>query len=70
MNLPRVKLKASTTKVHNAPGKRFSFLFKMDNLKSRDATKSEIRTFFDGTNVFLTGGTGAVGQVLLEKLLR
>lgn len=42
----------------------------MDNLRYRDADKSEIRTFFDGTNVFLTGGTGAVGQVLLEKLLR
>ncbi|XP_025408042.1 fatty acyl-CoA reductase 1-like isoform X2 [Sipha flava] len=42
----------------------------MESLKARDDTKSEIQTFFKGLNIFLTGGTGAVGQVLLEKLLR
>ncbi|VVC39084.1 Male sterility, NAD-binding,NAD(P)-binding domain [Cinara cedri] len=35
-----------------------------------DEPKSEIQQFFSGTNVFLTGATGIVGHVLVEKLLR
>lgn len=42
----------------------------MENSKARDGAKSDIQAFFNGTNIFLTGGTGTVGQVLLEKLLR
>ncbi|XP_033217365.1 fatty acyl-CoA reductase wat-like [Belonocnema kinseyi] len=31
---------------------------------------SEIQNFYDGKNIFITGGTGAVGKILVEKLLR
>lgn len=33
------------------------------------ATRS-IKEFFDGTNIFVTGSTGFLGKVLIEKLLR
>lgn len=29
-----------------------------------------IKQFFDGQEIFVTGGTGYVGKVLIEKLLR
>lgn len=32
--------------------------------------KSEIAEFFAGTNVLVTGGTGFLGILLIEKLLR
>lgn len=31
---------------------------------------SEIAQFYDGRSVFVTGGTGFVGKILIEKLLR
>lgn len=31
---------------------------------------TSIKKFFDGSEVFITGGTGFVGRVLIEKLLR
>jgi len=31
---------------------------------------SDIREFFSGKSVLVTGGTGFVGKVLIEKLLR
>lgn len=30
---------------------------------------SEIQSFYKGKNIFLTGGTGFMGKVLIEKLL-
>ncbi|XP_050423207.1 uncharacterized protein LOC126834987 [Adelges cooleyi] len=35
-----------------------------------DKSQSEIQQFFAGANVFITGSTGFVGSVLLEKILR
>ena len=32
--------------------------------------ESQICKFYDGQNVFITGGTGFMGKVLVEKLLR
>jgi len=32
--------------------------------------QSEVGKFYDGKSVFITGGTGFMGKVLVEKLLR
>lgn len=33
-------------------------------------SNSEIAKFYEGSSVFVTGGTGFVGKALIEKLLR
>lgn len=35
-----------------------------------DANRNNIKAFYRNANILLTGGTGFVGKVLLEKLLR
>ncbi|XP_060838330.1 fatty acyl-CoA reductase wat-like [Rhopalosiphum padi] len=39
-------------------------------MTSGDESISEIQQFFKGTNVFITGATGFIGHVLVEKILR
>ena len=33
-------------------------------------TNISVSRYFEGKNVFLTGGTGFIGKVMMEKLLR
>lgn len=35
-----------------------------------DAVESRIQTFYDGKTILLTGVTGFLGKLILEKLLR
>lgn len=37
---------------------------------SENNERSEIAEFYSGTNVLVTGGTGFIGKLLIEKLLR
>ncbi|KFB36786.1 AGAP009690-PA-like protein [Anopheles sinensis] len=39
-------------------------------LEPEPATTDTLRPFYDGKSVFVTGGTGFLGKVLIEKLLR
>lgn len=39
-------------------------------MENEDALGTPIQEFFRGTNVFITGGTGFMGKVLTEKILR
>lgn len=39
-------------------------------MASKNETESEIQQFYNGANVFVTGATGFIGQVLIEKILR
>lgn len=47
----------------------------MDVYKNEDTVfsnkeQSQIQKFYDGLNVLITGGTGFMGKILIEKLLR
>lgn len=40
------------------------------SFEPRFNTRSDIQRYFSGSTVFLTGGTGLVGKLILQKLLR
>lgn len=49
------------------------YLSELFSLSSATVVKMEeisIKKFYDGAEIFITGGSGFVGRVLIEKLLR
>jgi len=43
----------------------------MDNLIRESTTElSEIQSFYNNKTIFLTGGTGFMGNLILDKLIR
>ncbi|XP_050664686.1 fatty acyl-CoA reductase wat-like [Leptidea sinapis] len=40
------------------------------NMNEKNLARSEIQRFYDGKNVLITGATGFLGKILVEKLLR
>lgn len=42
----------------------------VDDQPEIDTGNSEVTRFFDGLNVLVTGGSGFLGKLLVEKLLR
>ena len=46
------------------------FISMDDDEEEQDLGKSEVTEFYEGLNVFLTGGSGFLGRLLAEKLLR
>lgn len=41
----------------------------MSSTKAKNASRTPIQQFYEGTNILITGGTGFFGRVLLSKLL-
>ena len=42
----------------------------MNNIQDTDYPNFSVRKFYEGKNILLTGCTGFVGKVILEKVLR
>ena len=43
---------------------------KLTHISSENLDLTPIQEFYAGQNIFITGGTGFVGKLLIEKLLR
>lgn len=42
----------------------------MNEVGNLPSEETPIQKFYNGSNVFITGGTGFMGKLLIEKLLR
>lgn len=41
-----------------------------DMIDSDQHLKSPVKSFYEGQTIFITGATGFMGKILIEKLLR
>lgn len=51
-------------------GDIFAEDFLQDLNHARDVGPTEIQKFYENSTIFVTGGTGFIGRLLVEKLLR
>jgi FlaA1/EpsC-like NDP-sugar epimerase len=58
---------ASETFISKQVNNMFDIVDDKSNLNSKI---SEVTEFFNGLNIFVTGGSGFVGKLLIEKILR
>ena len=54
----------------NTEIKSNAYLDEMLSMTDEDHVKSELGEFYNGTNVLITGGSGFIGKLIIEKLLR
>lgn len=62
-NIPKINENPSQNCCLNCDGVDENMNNKMDNL-------SDVQKFYDGKNILITGATGFLGKILVEKLLR
>lgn len=71
-NNNQTKPTTNDTKQRQAPHFKVDFIKDgvLFDSKNKDPSRPSIPDFFKGRDVFITGGTGFLGKVLIEKLIR